>query len=48
MGEKAYCNHTTLINSKFLKPSDDVILLGIAINKKLTFSNYIDNKWYNV
>ena len=37
MGEKT-CKHTLVINSKFVDSSDDVIILGKTIDKKLTFS----------
>lgn len=38
LSEKIYCKPTVVINSKLVHSSDDVILLVIKIDEKLTFS----------
>ena len=43
VGEKTCCQHTLVKNSKFDDANEDVILLGITIEKKLTFNKHIDN-----
>ena len=43
VGEKTCCNHALLKNLKFVDANEYVILLGITIEKKLTFSKHIDN-----
>ena len=41
--KKNGCQRTLKINSKFVYSSDDVIVLGITIDKNLTFMRYINN-----
>ena len=41
--KKNGCQRTLKINSKFVYSSDDVIVLGITIDKNLTFTRYINN-----
>ena len=38
MGEKTCCKHTLVMNSKFVDSSDNAIILGKTIDKKMTFS----------
>ena len=48
LGEKTCCKHISVINSWFVDVRDDVILPGITIGKKLSFSKHIDNLFHNV
>ena len=41
--KKNGCQGTLKINSKFVHSSDDVIVLGITIDKNLTFNRYINS-----
>ena len=41
--KKNGCQRTLKINSKFVYSSDDVIVLGITIDKNLTFNRYINS-----
>ena len=43
LSEKIYCKPTVVTNSKLVDSSDDVILLVIKIDEKLTFSQHIYN-----
>ena len=43
LGVKTFCKQALVKNSKFVEASDDVILLGITTDKKLTLSKHIDN-----
>ena len=43
LGEKTCCKHTSAMYSKFVGSSEDLIVLGKIIDRKLTFSKHIDN-----
>ena len=43
LGEKIYYEHILKINLTCVQSRDDVILLGVVIDKSLTFKNHIDN-----
>ena len=43
VGEKTCCKHPLVKNSKFDDANEDVSLLGITIEKKLTFNKHINN-----
>ena len=48
LGKKICCKHISVINSWFVDVRDAVILPGITIGKKLSFSKHIDNFFHNV
>ena len=43
LGDKSYHKHILKINSIKVETSDDISLLGITIDKKLTFKQHIEN-----
>ena len=43
LGDKSHHKHELKINSIKVEASDDVLLLGITIDKKLTFKQHIEN-----
>ena len=43
LGDKSHHKHILKINSIKVEASDDVLLLGITIDKKLTFKQHIEN-----
>ena len=43
LGCKSYHKHIFKINSIKVEASDDVLLLGITIDKKFTFNQHIEN-----
>ena len=43
LGDKSHHKHILKINSIKFEASDDILLLGITINKKLTFKQHIKN-----
>ena len=43
LGDKTCYKHISKINSTCVQSSDDVTLLGVAIDKKLTFKKHVDN-----
>ena len=43
LGDKSHHRHILKINSIKVKASDDILLLGIKIDKKLTFKQHIEN-----
>ena len=43
LGSKSYHKHILKINSIKVQTTDDVLLLGITIDKKLTFKRHIEN-----
>ena len=43
LGGKSYHKHILKINSIKVEASDDILLLGITIDKKLTFKQHIEN-----
>ena len=42
-GDRSHHKHELKINSIKVEASDDVLLLGITIDKKLTFKQYVEN-----
>ena len=42
LGVKSNCNHILKINNIKVKASDEVLLLGVTIDKKLTFKKHIE------
>ena len=42
-GDKSYHKHILKMNSIKIETSDDVLLLGVTIDKKLTFKRHIEN-----
>ena len=43
LGEKSHHKHELKINSIKVETSDDVLLLGITIDKKLTFKQHVES-----
>ena len=43
LGDKSHHKHELKINSIKVEASDDVLLLGITIDKKLTFKQHVEN-----
>ena len=43
LGDKSHHKHILKINSIKVEASDDILLLGITIDKKLTFKQHIEN-----
>ena len=43
LGDKSHHKHILKINSIKVKASDDILLLAITIDKKLTFKQHIEN-----
>ena len=43
LGDKSHHKHILKINSIKVQASDDILLLGITIDKKLTFKQHIEN-----
>ena len=43
LGDKSHHKHILKINSIKIEASDDILLLGITIDKKLTFKQHIEN-----
>ena len=43
LGNKSHHKHILMINSIKVEASDDILLLGITIDKKLTFKQHIEN-----
>ena len=43
LGDKSHHKHILKINSIKIEASDDVLLLGITIDKKLTFKQHVEN-----
>ena len=43
LGDKSHPEHILKMNSNKVEASDDVLLLGITIDKKLTFKRHIEN-----
>ena len=43
LGDKSHHKHGLKINSIKVEASDDVLLLGITIDKKLTFKQHVEN-----
>ena len=43
LGDKSVHKRELMINSIKVEASDDVLLLGITIDKKLTFKQHIEN-----
>ena len=43
LGDKSHHEHILKMNSNKVEASDDVLLLGITIDKKLTFKRHIEN-----
>ena len=43
LGDKSHDKHILKLNSIKVEASDDVLLLGITIDKKLTFKQHIEN-----
>ena len=43
LGDKSHQKHELKINSIKVEASDDVLLLGITIDKKLTFKQHVEN-----
>ena len=43
LGDKSHLKHILNINSIKIEASDDILLLGITIDKKLTFKQHIEN-----
>ena len=42
LSDKTYCKHILKINSTCIQSSDDVTLLGVMIDKNLTFKKHFD------
>ena len=47
MDDETCCKHILVIRTKIVEASGDLMLLGITINIKLTFSKHIDNVCHN-
>ena len=43
LGDKTCYEHTLKINLTFVQSHDEVILLGVVIDKNLDFKKHIDN-----
>ena len=43
LGDRSHHKHELKINSIKVEASDDVLLLGITIDKKLTFKQHVEN-----
>ena len=43
LGDKSHHKHTLKKNSIKIEASDDVLLIGITIDKKLTIKQHIEN-----
>ena len=43
LGDKSHYKHKLKIDSIKVEASNDVLLLGITIDKKLTFKQYVEN-----
>ena len=43
LGDKSHHKHTLKINSIKVEASDDVLFLGITIDKKINFKQHIEN-----
>ena len=43
LGDKYHYKHILKINSVEVEASDDVLLLGLTIDKKITFKQLIEN-----
>ena len=43
LGEKSHHKHILKINAIKVEASDNILLLGITIDKKLTFKQHIEN-----
>ena len=47
MDDETCCKHILVIRTKIVEASGDLMLLGITIDIKLTFSKHIDNVCHN-
>ena len=46
LGDRSHRKHELKINSIKVEASDDVLLLGITIDKKLTFKQHVENLFF--